>query len=108
MPTTGVNVGAHDGPRQAEPDVAAQLAAQHVRAAGIVRDGTRVLLLQDGETAVEVTAEIGSPLATAEGLQRLADTAGDLADALRAEHRLRQQQAEADRTGVQTRAWWEA
>jgi hypothetical protein len=103
MGTTGVNIGAHDGPRQAEPDTSAHLAAQHLHAGALIRDGRHVLLIQDGTTAVEITADMGSPLAAAEGLQRLADSAADLADALRSEHRLRQ-----DRQRVRgDEAWWE-
>lgn len=107
MGTTGINVGAHDGPREVEPQVMAQLAAQHLRSVSIERDGTRVLLLQDGTTAVEVTAEMGSLLSAAEGFQRLADAAGDLADALHSEHRTRQQRAEAELVAENYRAWWE-
>lgn len=83
-----------------------QLAAQHLKAAVIERDGVRLLYVQDGETAVEVTAEMGSLLAAADGLQRLADYAGDLADALRSAHRVRQRQAEIARPVVDEDDWW--
>jgi hypothetical protein len=93
--------------RNPEPDVMAQLSAQHLRTSTEERDGgIKVLYLQDGVSAIEVTAEMGSLLAAADGLQRLADHAGELADELRAQHRARQEKIANDRAVNDYKAWW--
>jgi hypothetical protein len=66
-----------------EPEVTCRLAARHLRASVVDRDGVPVLLIHDEVSAVEVTPDIGSAAATAGGYERLCRAALALADHLR-------------------------
>lgn len=61
------------------PEVAATLSAQHLRADVVYREGEPVLVVHDGEIAVEITGEIGQPSLGAFGVERLEVAAADYA-----------------------------
>jgi hypothetical protein len=63
----------------AAPETSASLSAQHLRAYVVEREGEPVLLLHDGETAIEISGEIGRPEAAAFGVERVSSAAADFA-----------------------------
>lgn len=64
------------------------LSAQHVTGETTEDDGQLMFWIEDGESAVELTHEIGDPEVSARALLQLADKLREHAERIRRRHRL--------------------